>query len=268
MEKILFICGVPRSGTTYAQRLIVNNFMCMTGQESSVIDGYLSPLVARIKSDKSEERGNLGLSAYFKKDELDNILKEMMVNILNKMSLSLNTFYKNKPSLMVEKTPSNVLFVDDIIKYIDNSKILIIERDTNDILKSLIRARSAWGNDWVPKKTRHLLKLIELHKHSIEKARNIKSDKIMMYSFNKMKDDNETFIREVSYFLDEQMLCISGSNENNLSTKKTNIPVMIEDKWELHEENNDFIFNNRKLSLLEKLEILIISSLLHWKGFK
>lgn len=265
---IVFLCGVPRSGTTMAQRLISEYFNIRTGQESSVIDGLLIPIKKRVDSDRLESRDGLGLSGYLDDCQIKDLMTKLTLETFSELFKSLTDHYGNgKYDYFLEKTPSNVLFVDEIFQFIPNAKVIVVERDVADTVRSLVRARSSWGSGWVPKGIRGMVNFVYLHQHAVEKCKKTPSENILIENYKDMCEHPKEFLKQLSVFLSADLQKpISDDFGQELQTTKTVIPIKQKGQWKLLEENKLFIKNRAKISFFGRLEIQLILLLLKIKG--
>lgn len=265
---IIFVCGVPRSGTTLAQRLITEYFNVRTGQESSVIDGFIVPAIKRVQTDRLESRDGLGLSGYLDDFQLKKLFSTVIAYTFSELFKSLSEYYGyERYEYFLEKTPSNVLFVDEILQFIPSSKIIVVERELSDVVKSLVRARRSWGRDWVPKSTYGLFDFVKVHQEAVEKCKTIKSENIFIANYRDICEEPEDFLTKLGAFLSIQPTKpISPRVHQEMLDVKTAIPIKISGQWQLLEENRYFIKNRDKLSFMDLCEIQIILFLLKVKG--
>ncbi len=153
--KCLFIGGSGHSGTTMLANIFRKHTESFgTNGESRVIES-LNILEKEYKSIPNSEKikftaDTLFYGYRFKKekyqyekkrenplffDELTQTEPVSYIDDLNEV-IKQNALY-NKKQLFVEKTPSNVYHINQIFELIDNSKVLIIQRDVRDVVASL-----------------------------------------------------------------------------------------------------------------------------------
>ena len=123
-KKIIFICGMPRSGTTLVEQIISShNKVTATGE-------------------------NIFLSSLIKKEYLDQfILKDKKIlkdsfsennNLYNNFFDLLNE-YNFKKNIFTDKTVQNFLWVGFIKIFFPNAKIIITDRNSKDICSSIFK---------------------------------------------------------------------------------------------------------------------------------
>ena len=151
--KVIFIIGIPRSGTTIAYQLISNHFKVEAFRN---IDNYFYKNFCFTKrfvpfestqtfsSHKGYVKGLFGLSecSHIFKYWLNNPLYETSNKLIDSYSVKkfkkrLGFLSSSKP--LVFSYIGNVLIIDDLLRIFDNCMIIRLDRDRNDLLASLIK---------------------------------------------------------------------------------------------------------------------------------
>jgi len=148
-EKLVFIVGCPRSGTTWLQKLLAKHPRIKTGQESDLFDIYIGPQLRawrKYKNPESSGRGMVGLACYLTEQEFLSILGDYMEKLLKAMIGDLCP-----GDIFVEKTPSHALYIPEIVELLKKCKIIHLIRDPRDTVSSIIAASKDWGKSWAPK---------------------------------------------------------------------------------------------------------------------
>jgi hypothetical protein len=151
-ERFLFVVGCPRSGTTWVQRLLASHACVKTGQESDVFDLYVGPQLRAWRLEQREAqggRGGVGLGAYFTQDQFLALLKDYSRQLMRPMTDALGP-----GEIFLEKTPSHVLFIDEILALYPRARFIHVLRDARDTVASLLGAAASWGADWAPRSAR------------------------------------------------------------------------------------------------------------------
>jgi hypothetical protein len=151
-HNLVFVVGCPRSGTTWVQRLLASHPRVRTGQESDLFDLYVGPQLRawRRESDvNSSGRGGVGLACYWREEDFLHLLKDYAVQLLEPMVGGLGP-----GEIFVEKTPSHVLYVPEIVELLPEARFLHVLRDCRDVVASLLAAGKSWGSSWAPRKAR------------------------------------------------------------------------------------------------------------------
>jgi hypothetical protein len=132
------------------QRLLASHPCIRTGQESDLFDMYVGPLLrtwqAELRVDSSG-RGGVGLGCYFTDAEFRRDLKSYLVRLLQPMVGDLQP-----GELFVEKTPSHVMFVPEIVALLPRARFVHVVRDARDTVASLLSASRTWGRAWAPRR--------------------------------------------------------------------------------------------------------------------
>lgn len=253
-----------------AQRLISEYFNVRTGQESSVIDGLLIPIKKRVEADRLESRAGLGLSGYLDDSEVVSLLSKLTLTTFSELYKSLTDFYgRGTYDYFLEKTPSNVLFIDEIFEFIPNAKVIVVERDVSDVVKSLIRARNSWGGQWIPHGTLAMMKFVFLHQNAVEKCKKSSNKNLFVVRYEDICERPKEFLWQVSEFLSSDFKkLISDNLSQELQSTKTRIPIKEKGSWHLLEENKFFIKNRARISVWGRLQIQVVLLLLKIKGLK
>jgi sulfotransferase family protein len=142
----IMIVGCPRSGTTWLQKLLLENQNIFGGQESYIYSLFY-PAFSSVKDSSNARR--VGLSSYWKVEEFNTQMQEVWIRTFLPM---LN----NKPqaTVLLEKTPFHALFIDDILDFLPNTKFIHLIRDSRAVTASFNAASKGWGNYWAPTSTK------------------------------------------------------------------------------------------------------------------
>ena len=123
-EKIIFICGMPRSGTTLAEQIIASH---------KDVDGA-GELIYLQQSIRSN---------FFRDDMVDkNILKEDLISDRSKLSSDyhdLLKMHKFEKFIITDKAPQNFRWLGFIKFFFPNSKIIHCTRNPKDVCLSLFK---------------------------------------------------------------------------------------------------------------------------------
>ena len=147
--KVIFIIGSSRSGTTMMGRILNNHhkvhtfkelhfFGTLWSQDSdlSLSKRQQNQLLSKLLC--IEERGifNQKNMKYYEE------IAEKLLNGKDHDSIELYKFFlnyvtaKNNSSISCEQTPKNLYYIDSILKYFPNAKIINLVRDQRDVLLS------------------------------------------------------------------------------------------------------------------------------------
>ncbi len=139
----VFIVGSGRSGTTWLQRLLIENPKITGGQESEFFLCF-GGAVNSFEFNESADR-KLGLPTYWAEENL-------MAAILNLWEQTFVSMLEIKPEarILAEKTPSHAFYMDVIRKVLPDAKFIHIIRDSRSVVSSMIAAEKGWGKSWAP----------------------------------------------------------------------------------------------------------------------
>ena len=123
-NQIIFICGMPRSGSTLIEQMIAaHNDVSGAGELSYVRDTV-------VKNFQEELRFN-------KQKIFEEVLAER--NIIAEQYIELLKYHKFETNIVTDKAPQNFLWLGFIKIFFPNSKILILKRNKRDIFLSIYK---------------------------------------------------------------------------------------------------------------------------------
>ncbi len=154
-KQILFLVGVPRSGTTWLQSMLAGHPAIGTSQESHLFDHFIGPMIERWNNILSfnDGRGGIGLPAYLTQQEFEQMLAKMIWKVLSHSQ----DFQKCR--LFVEKTPDHIVHLEQIARIIPSARFVYMERKPQDVIESLLAAGKDWGQAWAPQSTFSAIRL-------------------------------------------------------------------------------------------------------------
>ena len=154
MDKLIFIVGVGRSGTSLLQSMLSSQSHINITPESHFIKNYMS---SDKKIKRLRNRGINNLERLFLNDK--NILKSNIdINLIlskykQKNNFELNKVFENFQKLHLnvmnkkiggEKDARNIDYLFIIKKYFPNSKVILIYRDPRDVVLS--KSKANWSS--------------------------------------------------------------------------------------------------------------------------
>lgn len=145
-EKLVFLVGPPRSGTTWLQGILANHPNIGTAQESHLFNHFLQPLMRKWDEllEFDDGRGGIGLPAYLTEEQFVGMMRD-----------TARTVYSSVPeydatSLFLDKTPDHIRCIEDIRKVFPDARIVVLLRKPEDVIESLMNAAKSWGKNWAP----------------------------------------------------------------------------------------------------------------------
>jgi len=146
-NKLVFLLGPPRSGTTWLQGLLANHPDIGTAQESHLFNHFLQPMINTWNDllQFDDGRGGIGLPAYLTEEEFMNTLRDTAQRIYS----SVPEYHNHK--IFLDKTPDHIRCIEDIRKVFPDAPIIVLLRNPADVIESLLSASKSWGKNWAPK---------------------------------------------------------------------------------------------------------------------
>ena len=192
---IVFILGMPRSGTTILQRIINSSDQVCSYPETWFFASHLEKLnykngISRIGYKVSAR----ALNSFLR----NNSLKQKYLETIRYTYLKI-TNESNKYKYILEKTPANLLVWQDIFQLINkNDKIIIIERPIMEIYKSMVL-----HFDKFP-----YFKNLKLYKDAIEYQNCINALKLSKHknylaiNYDNLITDSKSIIKKINNYLE------------------------------------------------------------------
>ncbi|WP_075186292.1 sulfotransferase family protein [Teredinibacter haidensis] len=147
MEKIVFVVGAGRSGTTWLQLMLGSHAAIATGQESQLFNNYFSHLVQRWQGElaypQTSDLRFHGISAYIDENCFYRLLTRFAVGVFDSVLSA-----KPGATYFLEKSPNNSLHIPTILRCFPQAKIIHLLRDGRDVTTSILAAKKSWGRNW------------------------------------------------------------------------------------------------------------------------
>jgi len=143
-KQICFLVGVPRSGTTWMQRLLQSHPKICGGAESYFLSFFAHPL--RESHQMIDQDYKIGPLTYIDHERLENAIRSLWFEIFGDL-------YAASPTAEVhlEKTPHHSLFLRDAMRLFPTAKVIFLSRDSRAVVSSMIHASKTWGQHWAPR---------------------------------------------------------------------------------------------------------------------
>lgn len=146
LPQLVFLVGLPRSGTTWLQRILGSHPDIGTAQESHLFNHFLGKQIDAwdhlLRFD--DGRGGVGVPAYQREAEFMDMMHRQVREVLGRSA------EYSKGAVFLEKTPDHVRHILDIQRVVPGARIILMRRDPVDIIESMLSAGSGWGRSWAP----------------------------------------------------------------------------------------------------------------------
>ena len=212
--QLFFIVGMPRSGTTWLQRMLNNHkFVCCRG-ESHFVTSFYSKLQKSMKQYHENNLQNGGVIAHLKQfgghvESLDYTSDEIKLLLYSGMMLMFRKWVSiDSVKAIGEKTPDNLLYMDLLADMFPEAKFIHIVRDGRDCANSgwfLHRNQLASGNIMVDSYEEYVNRYMEQWASSIQISRASQekySDRIMQCRYESFIRNPNIELSRVFGFLD------------------------------------------------------------------
>ena len=186
-KKIIFICGMPRSGTTLIEQIISSHAdVVPTGE-------------------------NNHLSTFIKKNYLENFslnegkIKEHIIsedNFFQEYVFSLFDEFKYISKVFTDKSVQNFLWIGFIKIFFPNSKIIITERNSKDICLSIYKINFKNGFMNFAYNERDIANFYNIYLDLVEFWKEIFEDQLFTIKYENLIDDPENQIKKMISFCD------------------------------------------------------------------
>ncbi len=197
-KQLVFLVGVPRSGTTWLQKLLHNHPSIGSAQESHLFNTLISPMITAWENalNFNDGRGGVGIPAYMTEQEFNQKTAEYIYNILNQS----DDFRNNQ--LFIEKTPDHLIHIDNIKRLIPSAKFIFVQRNPLDVIESLLAASQTWGKDWAPN---NVFKAIRLYRNyqrvGLKQLKALDPNSLFTTSYESMKNNIDSVLNDAFEFI-------------------------------------------------------------------
>ncbi len=149
--------------------------------------------------DFKDGRGGIGLPAYLTEEEFFQMIRQQLHFCLSKSP------QYNKGSWFLEKTPDHLLHVGDIKRVIPNARLIVMTRNSEDVIESMMNAGNGWGSSWAPTSLPGAIKLYKRYEKALD---NIFSGQTIMphdyicVSYENLKKDTTSVVESILDYLE------------------------------------------------------------------
>ncbi|MGA7297418.1 MAG: sulfotransferase [Rhodanobacteraceae bacterium] len=185
--RVIFIVGLPRSGTSLTERIL--------GMHSSVVAGGELDVLGRLLHDMAERRGGTypqGLESMTRGE-----WQRLGEVYLERARAGL----ENLP-VVTDKRPGNWLFAGAALSMLPDARVVVCRRDPVEVGFSCWRNRFSYQNQLFS----YDFDSIAAHWHDFDRAcrhwQNSFPDRVMNFSYESLLDDSEQAIRQLLQFCD------------------------------------------------------------------
>lgn len=196
--QLTFMVGLPRSGTTWLQRMLGGHPEIGTAQESHLFNHFLGSQIAAWDHLLTFEdgRGGIGVPAYQTEDTFLETLRCQVHNTL----AEANEYHTCK--VFIEKTPDHIRHLLDIQRVLPDARFIIVTRRPADIIESMMSAGAGWGSEWAPTS---ILRAIRLYRFYSRKGfsdfQQADQNRIHVVSYEDLKANTRTTMTTTLSFL-------------------------------------------------------------------
>lgn len=216
--QLVFLVGLPRSGTTWLQKLLGNHPDVGTAQESHLFNHFLGKQIESWDHMMAFEdgRGGIGIPAYQRETEFMDMMHRQVREVLS------NCDEYGKGSVFLEKTPDHIRHILDIQRVVPEAKVILMLREPADIIESMLSAGSGWGRHWAPGSVISAIRLCYYfsRKASADYSKADQS-KIHTVRYEDLRQDPDSVIQGLLQFM-------------KLDASSESIDLMKNSKFELH----------------------------------
>ncbi|HEY7326796.1 MAG TPA: sulfotransferase [Gemmataceae bacterium] len=194
-QRLVFVGGAPRSGTTLLQHILDSHSEVFGGPE---FDHIPTLMEARRSVIATFDGGRIG--AFCKREQIDAAFATLIQNLLLPAADACGA------RLLSEKTPFNVLFFSDLLELFACCRAVHIVRDPRAVIASLLNVgkRARAKNETSPPWTQHVGYAIDLIKPSLKRgfqAQQQYPDRVLTLTYEALVAQPEPILRKLCAFL-------------------------------------------------------------------
>ena len=205
------LLGVPRSGTTWLQRLLAAHPRIASPQETHLFNNYLGKLhrtwlhesdrvravVDALVEDRDPPDRLVGLPTALDEQTFYGLLDAFVAEVV-RVAVSA----KPDAELVLEKTPFNNFQVDVIRRLRPGARFVHLVRDPRNVVRSLVRAGETWAGEWSPRSVPAAARLWKEHYAAACRAREFGPGQYLELRYEDLRQDGRAQLGRVLEFLD------------------------------------------------------------------
>ena len=212
-QKVIFIIGLPRSGTTLIEQIISSHKEVLAIGEGSILRNEITKLFY-IMENETNKIYKFDVKLFLKEKSFNsNTLQKKYFERLSKSNLTSKIY--------TDKSLENFLYIDFIKIFFPTSKIIITKRDQKDIFLSIFKTNFQdsfmnWSYD-----KKDILEYYNIYSEMITFWKNLFSNDFYTVEYENLLEDSETEIRKLIKFCDLSWDPMCLQHEKNTSGIET-----------------------------------------------
>ncbi len=179
MSNIIFLFSLPRSGSTWLQRLLASNSGIQTTSETWLLLPLFEVLYkGRALTEYNQQVAKGAQDAFFESTNCD---RNLFFRDLTKVYKNLFSDAAGDGQYFLEKTPRNCLVLDEVVTYFPKERFIFLWRDPADIALSLVRSYAGKWNTFYRYEVDFLIgiqNMVSVSKHLGDRAHNVRYEDI------------------------------------------------------------------------------------------
>ncbi len=205
-KKIIFICGMPRSGTTLIEQIISSHSEVIpTGENNHmstfIKKNYLNNFI--LNEEKISKHINLK----------DNLFQDYVFNLFDE--------FKFVSKVFTDKSVQNFLWIGFIKIFFPNSKVIITKRNSKDICLSIFKINFKNGFMNFAYNQKDIADFYNIYLSLIEFWKEIFEDGVYTIKYENLIDDSESQIKKILKYCDLEWDPNCLNHHQNKSAIKT-----------------------------------------------
>ena len=184
-KKIIFICGMPRSGTTLIEQIISSHKDVLPTGENNFLSMF-------IKENYLNNFSLIEKKILKNIHSKDNLLRDYIIDLFNEYNFNSNVF--------TDKSIQNFLWIGFIKIFFPNSKIIITDRNIKDVCLSLYKTNFTNGFMNFAYNQKDIGEFCNLYSEMISFWKQILPDDIYTVKYEKLIENPEFEIKKLINF--------------------------------------------------------------------